>query len=187
MPTIAAPAAVILALALLVQGPAPAGGASSPAPSPASAPASPGTACVPAAYREFDFWVGEWDVVNQRPPAGRTPPSSKSRITRILNGCAVLEEYETANGYAGKSLNFHDGKAGKWHQVWIDNGGSPLFLKGGMQGRSMVMQDESAPINRITWTPMDGGKVRQHWETSKDAGRTWQTSFDGLYTPRRPR
>ena len=152
----------------------------SPAP---SAPPPPGAACTPAAYRQFDFWIGEWDVVNQQPPAGRTPPVSKSRISRILNGCAVLEEYETPGGYAGKSFNFRD-KAGRWNQVWIDNGGQPLFLKGGMEGQSMVLRDESNPINRITWSPVEGGKVRQHWETSKDGGKTWQTSFDGLYTPR---
>ena len=158
--------------------------AQSPAP---SAPPSPGAACVPAAYRQFDFWIGEWEVTNQQPPPGRTPPPSKSRITRILDGCAVLEEYETANGYAGKSLNFHDGKSGKWRQVWIDTGGTPLFLEGGMQGTSMTMRDQSNPINRITWTPLAGGKVRQLWETSKDAGRTWAIAFDGLYTPRAAR
>jgi hypothetical protein len=28
---------------------------------------------------------------------------------------------------------------------------------------------------------MDGGKVRQHWESSADDGKTWTTAFDGLY------
>ena len=172
MTTLLAPA-VLLAL---VQ-------AASPTPAPSGPPPSPGAACTPAEYRQFDFWIGEWDVVNQQPPAGRTPPVSKSRISRILNGCAVLEEYETPSGYAGKSFNFRD-KAGRWNQVWIDNGGQPLFLKGGMEGASMVLRDESTPINRITWSPAEGGKVRQHWETSKDGGKTWQTSFDGLYSPR---
>jgi hypothetical protein len=166
--------------------------AASPSPAaalPASPPPSPGATCQSASYRQFDFWIGEWQVTNQRPPAGRTPPPAKSRISRILNGCAVLEEYETAAGYAGKSLNFHDGKSWKWHQVWIDNGGTPLFLKGALQGQSMILQDDggSGPVNRITWTPMEGGKVRQHWESSKDGGRTWQTVFDGLYTPRAAR
>lgn len=174
MPAFLAPT-LLLALVQATAAPA------SPVPAP-SGPPSPGAACTPAEYRQFDFWIGEWNVVNQQPPAGRTPPVSKSRITRILNGCAVLEEYETPNGYAGKSFNFRD-KAGRWNQVWIDNGGQPLFLKGGMEGASMVMRDESTPINRITWSPVEGGKVRQHWETSKDGGKTWQTSFDGLYTP----
>jgi hypothetical protein len=156
----------------------------SPAAAPPSPPPSPGARCQSAPYRQFDFWIGEWEVTNQKPPAGPTPPPGKSRISRILNGCAILEEYETPAGYAGKSLNFHDGKA--WHQVWIDNGGAPLFLEGGMQGPSMVLADKggaNGAVNRITWTPLGGGRVRQHWEISRDGGKTFESGFDGLYTP----
>ena len=156
--------------------------AASPA-APPSAPPSPGASCQSAAFRQFDFWIGEWDVVNQKPPAGRTPPPGKSRISRILSGCAILEEYETPSGYAGKSLNFYDGGSKKWHQTWIDNGAQPLFIEGGIEGASMVLRD-AAGANRITWTPMPGGRVRQHWEVSKDGGKTFTTAFDGLYAPR---
>ena len=41
-----------------------------------------------------------------------------------------------------------------------------------------------AEIQRITWTPLDGGRVRQHWESTTDGGKTWVTAFDGLYTRR---
>jgi hypothetical protein len=34
---------------------------------------------------------------------------------------------------------------------------------------------------RITWTPNSDGSVRQHWESSTDNGKSWQTGFDGLY------
>ena len=34
---------------------------------------------------------------------------------------------------------------------------------------------------RIRWTPQDDGSVQQHWQTSDDAGETWQTSFLGIY------
>jgi hypothetical protein len=36
--------------------------------------------------------------------------------------------------------------------------------------------------HRITWTPDDQGRVRQHWQMSPDAGESWQDLFDGLYT-----
>ena len=32
-----------------------------------------------------------------------------------------------------------------------------------------------------TWTPNPDGTVRQHWEISSDAGKSWTTAFDGLY------
>ena len=79
-------------LVALVQAASPAAAAAP------SAPPSPGAACQSAPFRQFDFWLGEWEVINQRPPAGRTPPPAKSRISRILHGCAVLEEYETPAG-----------------------------------------------------------------------------------------
>ena len=37
--------------------------------------------------------------------------------------------------------------------------------------------------NRITWSPEPEGRVRQHWETSPDGGKTWATAFDGMYHP----
>jgi hypothetical protein len=37
--------------------------------------------------------------------------------------------------------------------------------------------------NRITWSPQAEGRVRQHWETSADGGKTYTTAFDGMYHP----
>ena len=34
---------------------------------------------------------------------------------------------------------------------------------------------------RITWTPANDGSVRQVWELSSDAGKTWTVLFDGRY------
>ena len=182
MPTLLAPALLlVLAQASPAAPPVPLPAASAPVP------------CTGEAYRQFDFWIGEWDVVNQQPPAGRTPPVSKSRISRILNGCALLEEYETVAGYAGKSLNFYDSNDRRWHETWIDSGGTPLYLSGALHRRAMVMADERKStvngknwIQRITWTPVEGGKVRQHWEKSSDGGQSWENVFDGLYTRRAP-
>ena len=35
--------------------------------------------------------------------------------------------------------------------------------------------------HRITWTDNEDGTVRQHWEVTKDGGKTYSTLFDGLY------
>jgi len=53
----------------------------------------------------------------------------------------------------------------------------------------MVLSDETRTgkshfINRITWTPLSGGKVKQQWDISTDNGKTWQISFVGLYEKR---
>lgn len=74
-------------------------------------------------------------------------------------------------------------------QLWVDNQGQSLYMRGGIVDSSMVLQsgllpgaDGVARYNRITWTPLPEGKVRQHWEVSTDE-LNWSTAFDGLYSP----
>ncbi len=63
---------------------------------------------------------------------------------------------------------------------WIDVAGAPLYINGGFAEGRMRMVDE-AGTSRITWTPLESGHVRQHWEQSADDGGTWTTVFDGEY------
>ena len=58
------------------------------------------------------------------------------------------------------------------------------LLQGRFEGR---LPRSGAPdrLDKLTFTPMDGGRVHQYWEQSLDAGKTWVVSFDGIYSPRR--
>ena len=49
-----------------------------------------------------------------------------------------------------------------------------------MQG-SLPMPAGKTQLQRITWTPLPDGRVSQRWETSDDAGKSWQVSFLGFY------
>lgn len=150
----------------------------------AQQPSSAPPPCAAAEHRQFDFWLGEWDVTT---PDGRT--AGTNRITSILNGCVLLEEWTGAGGGIGKSFNLYDARAKHWRQTWIDGRGNVLELRGGLsEAGAMVMTGESpAPngngtiLNRITWTRGPGEGVRQHWESSSDSGKTWTTTFDGTY------
>jgi len=141
--------------------------------------------CTGDEYRQFDFWLGHWDVT----PAGSAQPNAENRISSIQDGCVVLEQY-TAGYFTGTSLNFYDAVTKSWHQTWMSNSGGALYLQGGINAAgSMVMSDEDLPVsqatgtvNRITWTPNDDGTVRQLWESSGDRGATWAVVFDGTYT-----
>jgi tetratricopeptide (TPR) repeat protein len=138
--------------------------------------------CSTPEYRQFDFWVGDWNVESAAAPG----TVSHNRITLINDGCTLREEYETRQGYAGTSLNFYDSARKVWHQTWIDNQGGGLLLEGGLRGTEMVLQsaDVGGQVQRITWTPLPDGRVRQHWQSTSDGGRTWTTAFDGTYTRR---
>lgn len=176
-----APALAILGLALFMLAIAPRVRAEEQQPPAAPKPAS----CSAPEYRQFDFWVGEWDVWTEKIKAKGGQPA-RSSITLVEDGCVVQEIYTTSIGYSGRSLNYYDRSDGRWHQSWIDNGGSPILQVGGLQGESMVL-DSPGPdgaSDRITWTPMKDGRVRQHWSRSTDGGKTWGTVFDGMYHPR---
>ena len=138
--------------------------------------------CAAAQHRQFDFWIGEWDVTQNGKSAGR------NSIRSILSGCALSEEWSGTGGFKGNSLNFYDESTKRWHQTWIDSQGQSLMLEGTLVDGAMVLQTidaaADAPRHRITWTLLSDKSVRQLWQTQEKAGAEWKTAFDGRYTAR---
>ncbi len=58
--------------------------------------------CADEKSRQFDFWIGEWDVF-----AGEVQAGTNS-IRPILDGCVLQETWAGAGGSAGSSFNFYD-------------------------------------------------------------------------------
>ncbi len=148
-----------------------------------AAAAQPLAPCDTAEFRQFDFWVGHWDVTD---PDGNTV--GHNRIDAILNGCALQENWTGGSSFRGHSFNIYDRARGVWHQTWVDSSGALLQLEGGLLDGAMVLEGtryspkRNAPVqDRISWTPNADGSVRQHWQSSVDGGASWQTVFDGLY------
>jgi hypothetical protein len=144
----------------------------------------PAFGCSAPVARQFDFWVGRWEV---RDTAGNV--LGHNTIEVVEGGCVLQENWRGARGSTGRSLNFVEN--GEWHQVWVaNNPNSTLRLQGGLHDGAMVMRGttvnaQGASVhNRITWTPLPNGDVRQLWETSTD-GSTWRTLFDGRYVTTR--
>ena len=142
---------------------------------------APDGSCSSEKAREFDFWVGEWDVYSGDKKAGT------NRIQPILGGCVLQETWSGSEGSAGSSFNFYNPQTKKWHQFWVWRRGTTLELAGSYRDGRMILEGRSEDgqgrkiLNRITWFDLEDGTVRQHWEQSRDKGKTWQTSFDGLY------
>lgn len=146
---------------------------------------TPPRPCSQPECRQFDFWLGEWEVTN---PKGK--PAGTNLIVQALNGCVIEEHWHSASSaFEGKSFNLWDAATGNWHQTWVDNSGQVLLLDGGLVNGSMVLEGtrpsptpgEADVRHRITWTPKSADEVRQHWETSSDGGENWSTVFDGTY------
>ncbi|MCZ6918761.1 MAG: hypothetical protein O7I93_18445 [Gemmatimonadetes bacterium] len=141
-------------------------------------------ACSASAYRQFDFWIGQWDVTNPQGAAAGT-----NTITRILQGCVLHESWASAGGSPGESHNIYNLQTGQWHQTWVDATGTLLQLDGGLdtEGKMVLRgktlgQGGQEVLNEISWEPLASGQVRQVWRTSTDEGAHWQIVFDGLYT-----
>jgi len=134
--------------------------------------------------REFDFWVGNWEVTM---PSGVV--AGYNRVEKSLNGCLLIENWESSSGGSGKSINFYDPSVGKWVQNWVDSRGNVIHYAGGMEKGSMKFEgynyasDGSKEMSRMTFTPLENGKVRQFIEQSTDEGKSWYVWFEGIYSP----
>jgi tetratricopeptide (TPR) repeat protein len=69
-------------------------------------------------FREFDFWIGDWDVR----PTGQPPfgPAARNTVTLEENGCVVMEHWNAPGGSHGQSFNLFDRSIGQWRQTWVD-------------------------------------------------------------------
>ncbi len=133
--------------------------------------------------REFDFWIGEWNVFN---PAGIQV--GESSVQLILDECVIFENWTNSAGSEGKSFNMYDATAGIWRQTWVAQSGTWTEFRGDWNGTHMrittdnVKQpDGTFKKRRMTFTPNADGSVRQHGEMSADDGKTWTTEYDLTY------
>ena len=139
--------------------------------------------CCTEEHKAFDFWIGDWEVTN-----ANGDPAGKNKISKEEGGCLIREDWTSASsGFTGTSLNFYNTGTKQWEQLWIDNSGNFLKLKGNRIGNQMILTSNAFPKddgknyrNRITWTKNDDGTVRQLWEVL-EGDTVINVAFDGLY------
>ncbi len=139
-------------------------------------------------FRQFDFWIGEWEAFGVK-----GAKAGDSKISVLLDSCVILEEWAstgTQQGltYTGKSFNSYNAASKQWQQTWVDNTGNTTeFLRGdGSNGKIIYYADKVAGANgktfmrRLTFTKLSDDKVRQLGERSDD-GITWAVEYDLEY------
>jgi ketosteroid isomerase-like protein len=143
--------------------------------------------CSGPEYRQFDFWLGDWDAFD----ASKAQVVARVRVDRILDGCVLREDYERVNGLHGQSFSLYDASRKIWHQSWATNRGELLTIEGKLADGEMVLAgaeravDGAEKLVRGAWKPINGG-VRETAVTSLDAGKTWQPWFDLVFHPHSP-
>jgi hypothetical protein len=179
---------LVMGIGLAAALPSVAGSTAVPAQSvPAAGPAKAG-GCTALPYQQFDFWVGDWDAFEMGKPDG---PVARTRVTRILGGCVLLEIYEGTSGVTGQSFSIYDATRKVWHQSWVTNRGGLLAIEGGIRAGDMVLsgsdrtKDGRKRLVRGTWKPMEG-VVQETAVRSTDGGKTWEPWFDLIFRPHKP-
>ena len=135
--------------------------------------------------KQFDFWVGDWDLSSPGTKAGEVVHNTNS-IKRILGSCIVQENFvgnsapEQAPQLMGMSVSVFDVASGKWKQTWVDNQGSYLDFTGEFKDNQMILSrpatrpDGTKVIQRMVWKNITSNEFDWSWERSKDNGQTWE-------------
>jgi hypothetical protein len=154
----------------------------------ASLAAAQAARCPDPEFRQFDFWLGDWDTFESD---NSTPNSiARARVTPMVAGCAIRELYEQTDGLIGDAILSYDAVRKVWQQTWVDNRGSLLVVSGAFKNGAVTMEGEmhlrsgTKVLQRITWK-IEGDGVREFSTRSKDGGKTWEPFFDVLFKKRK--
>jgi hypothetical protein len=119
-----------------------------------------------ARHRQFDFWLGDWNVVGANGQTGST-----NQIRGELDGCLVSESWTAANGIRGRSINAYDRDLRQWHQTWVSSQpGGHLRMGGNLEADTMVLRGERITpsgfhwFDEYRWHVLPTGQVLQRWK-----------------------
>lgn len=139
--------------------------------------------CQSEKHKEFDFWLGDWDVYNEKGKLVGT-----NSITKMQNGCVLQENWVSkTSSNTGTSYNYFDKQDKTWNQVWVDNSGFSLVLKGNLVNGNMILK--SATINsekgnyqnKVSWIKNADGSITQLWVLLDASGNIIKEAFKGIY------
>ncbi|HBS28084.1 MAG TPA: hypothetical protein DEB06_01225 [Phycisphaerales bacterium] len=133
--------------------------------------------------KEFDFWVGHWEVVDDQ-----GIKIGENRIEKAEGGMIVMEHWTSVRGTTGRSMNYIDPVLREWKQLWVDDAGNVVRYTGVVRDGAMHFEGEYLPqrgpraIARGRLTPRNDGTVHHFIEHSTDNGASWEPYFDGVYS-----
>ena len=144
--------------------------------------------CISAESRQFDFWLGEWDVS----PGESAVLIAESTITLHDQGCVILENWRPFRNAHGHSINVYDATDGKWHQTWADASGRRTEYAGSIDSEGVMRLDNFGPPQpgapptrqRMNFQRIDENTVRQWGETFDAEQQAWSTTWSFTYRRR---
>lgn len=139
--------------------------------------------CSSKKHSQFDFWEGSWVVYDTKGKILGT-----NNLIKMQNNCVMQENWESKTGPSrGTSYNYYNKADDSWNQVWVDNTGFSLVLKGKLVDGKMVLKSniietkKGKYYNQITWTKNDDNSVTQLWEYRNENHEIISEVFKGIY------
>jgi len=132
--------------------------------------------------KQLDFWVGEWDLSYL---AQGNVVRSRNRVTKILDGCMIFEEFTGPPGspLVGRSYSTFDRPSKQWKQTWVDNTATYLDFTGAViDGRMTfsreVQRDGRRSKQRMVFDKVAPDTLKWLWQRSDDDGKAWMTLWE---------
>jgi hypothetical protein len=131
----------------------------------------------------FDFWLGDWIVYDTA-----MNHFGNNKIIKLADGCILNENWRSIGNSTGSSFNYYNATDSTWNQVWIDNQGVSLVLKGKAEKYKMVMENNLQPFssgglykNQISWTLNQDKSVSQTWSILNQKNQVISVASKGIY------
>ncbi len=134
-----------------------------------------------AEARQFDFWIGDWDVFIRGRKVG------ENLVEREVNGCILVENWKNTGGGTGKSINVYNAITKKWKQFYVGSQGAVLEFEGEYKDKILHMEGETIDakgaktLHILEFHDLPDKTVRQLWKQSTDSGKTWNAVWDSIY------
>lgn len=136
--------------------------------------------------RQFDFWLGSWEVTNlhrQADGSWNEGGVARAKISAVLDGDAVLEEWmgQGALALRGFSLRTYDAEQERWEIIlnW-HSGAAPsgfsMMVGNFANGRGEFFPPTPNPRTRFTFSKARANSCQWEQATSTD-GKSWKTDW----------
>ena len=149
--------------------------------------------------RQFDFWIGEWDVnlrVQQEDKSWKDSIKAVAHIYSILEGKAILELWSAGkDGINGYSLRYYNPNTDKW-DLWLNWPGKNRSGTNGLNGSfrhgrgeffaQSKIDEKTTQIRRYTFSDVTPNSLRWDDGYSRDGGKTWSSNWIMEFSRRKP-
>ena len=120
------------------------------------------SACDGEHYREFDFWIGDWDITNlrlQEDGSWVDVGSATNRVFPVAGGCGIVELWDGYLGddhIGGFSVRTYNSETQKWHLLlnWPQPNAAAFGTLEGVfkHGRGDFYTNFTSPDGSSRWT-----------------------------------